>query len=117
MAGSKSWQERLWRRTRLHALGFRMEEYEKYLESEHWQAFRKLALQEQLKQHGRNFCQQCAPGCVTCEGAELHVHHLTYERLGAELITDAQIICRECHLKEHKRDAESQGRNYRPGYR
>jgi hypothetical protein len=35
---------------------------------------------------------------------ELHVHHLTYERLGKELIEDVQIICRKCHHKEHGRD-------------
>lgn len=117
MAGSKSWQERLWRRAGLHTLGFRMEEYEKYIESEHWQAFRRLALQEQLKRHGRNFCQQCPPECTTREDTELHVHHITYQRLGKELIEDVAIICRPCHLAIHGRDARSHGTNYPPGYR
>ena len=115
MAEIKSWRERTWRRARLYALGFKMDEYERYLETPHWQAFRKLALAAQLKRLGRNCCERCPKEEKTQE--ELHVHHLTYERLGAELITDVQIICRKCHEKEHKRDAESQGRNYRPGYR
>jgi hypothetical protein len=112
MAGSKSWQERLWRRARLYALGLRMEEYDRYLETEHWQTFRKLALAEQLKQHGHNFCQTCAE-----ESVALHVHHLTYERLGKELLTDVTIICKPCHDKTHLRDGQSRKRNYAPDFR
>lgn len=117
MAGSKSWQERLWRRAGLHALGFKMEEYDRYLETPHWQTFRRRALDEQLRTHGRNFCVNCPPGSPTPKAVDLHVHHLTYERLGREQLEDVTIICRACHEVEHGHDARGKGRNYAPGYR
>src|SRR5206468_269271 len=88
-----------WRRARLHSLKFNS--YEKYLETPHWQEFRKVALENQLKRFRRNFCERCPDEKKAEDGVELHVHHLTCERLGAEVIADVQIICRECHLKEH----------------
>lgn len=33
----------------------------------------------------------------------LEVHHRTYERLGAELVTDVIVLCRSCHQLHHKR--------------
>jgi 5-methylcytosine-specific restriction endonuclease McrA len=115
----RSWRKRKLRRARLHALGLQMDQYEKYLETAHWQGFRKLVLTEQLKRIGRNECERCPPQ-PNSEGegdVELHVHHLTYERLGRELIEDVQIICRECHDREHGRDARNRVRHYAPGYR
>ena len=112
MAGSKTWQERLWRRAGLHALGLGMDEYDKYLESEHWQAIREHVLAQQVEMHGHKFCVQCSG-----TSAELHVHHLTYERLGKELLSDLTIICQPCHDKLHLRDAQSRTRNYAPGFR
>jgi len=99
---SKSWHERRWRRAGLFKLGLKMEDYEKYFDLPHWQDFRKQKL-------GKNCCEKCgaSPEKVTRETA-LHVHHLTYERLGEELIEDVIIICRPCHEKEHGHDAESQ---------
>jgi len=118
MAGAKqkdavvSWRERRWRRAGLAALGFKMEEYDNYLETPHWQAFRKRAFAEQLKTLGENRCNRCRKSKVT-----LHVHHLTYERLGKELITDVEIICGECHKNEHGHDQRGRARHYAPGYR
>lgn len=41
--------------------------------------------------------------CVCCHsGDELQCHHLTYDRLFAELITDLLTLCRECHEQAHK---------------
>jgi 5-methylcytosine-specific restriction endonuclease McrA len=112
MAGSKTWQQRVWRRAGLHALGLGMDEYDKYLESEHWQGMRRQALAAQLQEHDHNFCVQCA-----AKTAQLHVHHLTYERLGKELLSDLTIICKPCHNKVHLRDAQGRTRNYAPGFR
>ena len=108
----KSWRERRWRRSGLSALGLKMEEYDKYLETPHWQEFRRQAFAEQLKTLGQNCCNRCQKSAVT-----LHVHHLTYERLGKELIADVEIICGECHHKEHGRDEQDRARHYAPGYR
>jgi 5-methylcytosine-specific restriction endonuclease McrA len=111
--GSKSWQERLWRRKRLHALGFKFEEYDKYLETPHWQSFRRLVFAEQRRRLGRNCCERCPKN-----GSEikLDVHHLTYERLGNEKTEDVQIICKDCHDKIHLRDPKSRTRHRAPGY-
>ena len=41
--------------------------------------------------------------CENCEEPYgLEVHHLTYKRLGHELDSDLQVLCRWCHLNEHK---------------
>jgi len=96
------------RRARLYKLGLKMEEYEKYFEFPHWQEFRRRALELQRKNLGHNCCEKCGarPTVVTRETA-LHLHHLTYERLGEERFEDVMIICRPCHDEEHGRGAES----------
>lgn len=114
---SRSWQERLWRRNGLRRLGLEMKDYEtKYLLSLHWKAFRKLALEAQRERLGRNCCERCPKDTNKKLPNELHVHHLTYERLGNELIEDVEIVCRECHDKIHLRDPISRARHYAPGY-
>lgn len=47
----------------------------------------------------------------------LEVHHRTYERLGAELVTDLLVLCHECHMlhhKEHGRPARQRSAEARP---
>ena len=40
--------------------------------------------------------------CATCnQKTQLTVHHRTYERLGAELITDLVPLCDDCHKAVH----------------
>lgn len=111
MNGSRSWQERRWRRAGLHALGLRMEEYDRYLENQHWQDFRKLVLQKQRNEDGHNHCQSCSGR------TRLQVHHRTYERLGREVPSDVVVLCKPCHDKLHMRDEQSRKRNYAPGFR
>jgi len=103
----------LLRRKRLHVLGLTIEEYDKYLATPHWQEFRKRVFAQQRERLGRNCCERCPK---SAEETKLHVHHLTYERLGNENLEDVQIICGECHDKEHGRDAANRSRHYRPGY-
>jgi hypothetical protein len=62
-----------------------------YLSSPHWREFRQLALDF----HGRR-CFRCG-----YKGLFLNVHHLTYERLGNEHISDVVVLCRDCHRREH----------------
>jgi hypothetical protein len=100
--GSKSWQQRLWRRERLHALGLTMDEYDKYLETLHWKAFQKRVFEDQRQRLGHNRCEHCPPGALKSK-EPLHVHHPTYERLGAELLVDVVIVCRDCHNEIHGR--------------
>jgi 5-methylcytosine-specific restriction endonuclease McrA len=115
----KRWEQRLSRRGGLHRLGLKLEEYERYIDTDHWQKVRDLKLTDQAKERGYNYCERCgerAPTDATRETA-FHVHHKTYERLGEERLEDLEIICRRCHEKEHQHDAKSRGRHYRPGER
>lgn len=45
---------------------------------------------------------------------ELHVHHLTYERKGHELLEDVLVLCLSCHEEQHPgrrfRDRREQAR-------
>lgn len=114
---SSSWQERLWRRARLHKRGLRMEEYEtKYLFSAHWREFRTWVLEAQKQRLSRNICERCPSDMNEKTVRELHVHHKTYERLGEERIEDIEILCRECHDKGHLRDTKGRARHRAPGY-
>jgi 5-methylcytosine-specific restriction endonuclease McrA len=108
----KSWRERCWRKERLSALGFTMEQYDNYLATPHWQAFRKQAFAEQRKNSGHNYCNRCLISAGT-----LHVHHLTYERLGKESVEDVEIVCRDCHHKEHETTADRRARLWREAQR
>jgi len=66
-------------------------EYEKYLKGKHWQDLRAKKLKESYF------------ACDECDVAneELHIHHLTYERLGKELLSDLRVLCVSCHEKVH----------------
>jgi len=65
-----------------------------YLRSEHWQEVRR----KKLKQAGYK-CEACG------QKVKLDIHHLTYERLGKERLSDLQALCRPCHRKaEAKND-------------
>jgi 5-methylcytosine-specific restriction endonuclease McrA len=115
--GSTSWLERRRRRAGLYKLGLEMKDYEtKYLLSPHWIAFRKLAFEAQRRRLGYNCCEHC-PQEERSKEAKLQVHHLTYERLGSELLEDVIIICDGCHDKIHGRDVQNRKRHYAPGYR
>lgn len=76
----------------LRSLDYRAE----YLASEHWKATRRAA----LRRVGY-CCQHCGLRVEPDQRWRLDVHHLTYARLGAELDTDLEVICRACHQKEH----------------
>lgn len=60
-----------------------------YLRSSHWRAIRVEKLKAQ-------------PRCESCnKSGRLDIHHLSYERLYGELMSDLQALCRSCHNKEH----------------
>jgi hypothetical protein len=113
MAGpSKTFQERNWRRAQLWKLGLKAWEYDKFLEGPHWQELRKQKLEEQRSRLGYNCCEKCGerqPVPPTRETA-LHLHHLTYERLGEERLEDVLVICPHCHKKEHAGDGKPDSR-------
>ena len=65
--------------------------YDKYLLSEHW----RLVKQAYYSSDRPQVCAKC--------GAEhdRDLHHLTYERIGRELLDDLICLCRSCHNLEH----------------
>ena len=66
--------------------------YPEYLQSEHWQFVRTIALEI-----AGNHCQLC--GSSYC----LNVHHRTYEHKGEEYnaMGDLIVLCQNCHAKFH----------------
>lgn len=82
-------------RRRLGEMGYRS--YEQYLATEHWRKTRE--------RQPRTACQGC--GLTT----NLHLHHLTYERLGGELPTDLAWLCETCHRQIHRSGIRSFPRN------
>lgn len=72
------------------------EEYrEVYLESPEWRAIRGLA----IERAGRR-CADC--GLKDESTHNLDAHHLTYARLGHELLADLVVVCRRCHNERHR---------------
>lgn len=73
---------------RLCELGFAS--YDDYLRSPHW-----LRLKARYKRSRR---WQCVCG----ERKFLQLHHVTYERLGAERLEDLRPLCQTCHTLLHQ---------------
>jgi hypothetical protein len=63
--------------------------YDAYLQTPHWRRRRDAAI--------RAAGYRCRCGARR----ELQVHHRTYARLGAELETDLEVLCRSCHEAHH----------------
>lgn len=64
--------------------------YEQYLLSEKWQRRRRAVLER-----SRGQCEWC------CERPIAEIHHLTYERLGDEKLSDLAGLCSDCHTWAH----------------
>jgi hypothetical protein len=69
-------------------------DYQVYLKSKEWRAKREWALER-----AGNRCQLCN------SGANLHVHHRTYENLGHEHPGDVIVLCGGCHGAFHEKVA------------
>ena len=66
--------------------------YQAYLLSPEWKAKRELVFKKQGKR-----CRECE----TTKG--LHVHHLTYERIFNERVSDLIVLCEKHHRYIHNR--------------
>ncbi len=64
--------------------------YKLYLRSFAWEQRRNGA----IRRVG-GLCQMCD------SGGKLHVHHISYERAGAERADDLRILCPSCHKLRH----------------
>lgn len=70
--------------------------YAEYLQSYEW-----LDLRERVLQRDRYRCTVTGKAAKT--GDLLQVHHLTYERVGCELMEDLITVCRSAHEQIHGR--------------
>jgi 5-methylcytosine-specific restriction endonuclease McrA len=67
-----------------------MQTYLQYLESPEWWRQASAA-----RKRARHRCERC--GSL----GPLHVHHSSYNHLGAEHSTDLEVLCEACHRAEH----------------
>lgn len=66
--------------------------YAAYLRSPTWRAKREGALKNSWFR-----CEECGS-----QGSDLHVHHVTYDRVGGdERPEDLQVLCSDCHYYHH----------------
>lgn len=79
------WRER---DKRLAELGYR--DYAHYLRSPHWKQIR-----------GRYRATRWLPQECICGEPRTDLHHMTYERVGAERLEDLIALCRNCHVMVH----------------
>lgn len=65
--------------------------YRAYLSTRHWAWLRKQVFERDGYR------------CTRCPSVEfLEAHHLTYVRLGRELLSDLTTLCSECHRQIHR---------------
>jgi hypothetical protein len=69
--------------------------YREYMCSPEWMSLRDKVLKE--RGHRCEFCGSAM--------GRLEIHHVTYVRIGQELMDDLRVLCRFCHAKEHRRKA------------
>ncbi len=69
--------------------------YQAYLNSPGWRSTRNAALKR-----ANYTCHRCG------SRRDLNVHHTTYERLGAEMSSDLEVLCFGCHNEHHRVEAE-----------
>lgn len=65
--------------------------YDEYLQTDAWREKRL-----QVLARARNTCEGC--GLVK----STQVHHLTYERVGREMLFDLVAVCDDCHREIHR---------------
>jgi len=71
-------------------------EYKEYLASREW-----AVLREKVRERSGDKCERCKTN------SQEAVHHLTYARIGRELLEDLQAICTPCHeFVSGKRDTD-----------
>ncbi len=76
---------------RMHAVEYdRRKKYNEYIKSPEWRALRAKVFRR---------CKGICEGCG--ENAAVQVHHLTYARLGHEMLFDVVAVCLSCHEQLH----------------
>jgi hypothetical protein len=85
-------------------------EYRQYLKSPEWKGLR----QEVFRIRGRR-CEACGIGWRKrgwfTPKRWLTVHHVNYERLGSELMSDVRVLCNRDHANAHQADQSGRFRD------
>lgn len=76
-------------------IALRFMPYSEYLETPEWKALRAMKLRDAEWR-----CQVC-----NAADRQLNVHHRTYDRRGAEHLSDLTVLCRPCHALFHRKAA------------
>lgn len=78
------------------------ERYLEYLNSKEWKNKKSKVINR-----AKAFCEGCGE-----TNKPLEVHHLTYDRIGDELLTDLVAFCPDCHSKAHGKTKKSKWNLY-----
>jgi hypothetical protein len=82
--------------------------YTDYLDSSQWQDIRRRVIAR-----AKDSCERC--GATANRKRPLDVHHLTYDRLGHERLSDLVAHCRQCHEHVHGRQFDTESPSKRRG--
>jgi hypothetical protein len=75
--------------------------YERHIKSAQWRNMRR-----DIGRLRGNRCERCG------SSHRLELHHLTYERLGRELLSDLELLCIDCHRRaDDERGAQGRARS------
>lgn len=77
-----------------------MVDYQWYIESQAWASKRQEKIASVFCWNSRVLCDNCR--CFVMWNC-IDVHHMTYDRLGAELMEDLRVLCYWCHKHIHGR--------------
>lgn len=80
--------------------------YNEYMQSPEWEAKRAEFFA----------CETLPKTCLACGCDDVQLHHVTYDRLGCELLTDLVPLCHVCHKITHAKDPMA-GKNGLKGFR
>ena len=69
--------------------------YMEYIQSEDWKKRRDKKLRKADWK-----CERCGSGINLC------IHHITYDNLGNEPMSDLLVLCKSCHEDIHRKDLE-----------
>ena len=79
------------RQIRCADTGEEVKNYRDYLRTKHWKNIKKM--------YNKMYKYECS--CCGSNKTGLHLHHITYDRVGNEEIDDLVYLCKECHNKIH----------------
>jgi 5-methylcytosine-specific restriction endonuclease McrA len=85
-----------------HALNKEREARDERRNQLRWMPYRQYLRTEEWRERRMQALQRAGFRCQTCNaGGRLEVHHRTYERRGAEEMSDLTVLCRGCHQNFH----------------